>query len=36
MKENYQKVEIEVVRFEALDIVTQSGGIELPDEPIDD
>ena len=35
MKETYQNVEIEVIRFESEDIITTSG-IELPDDPIDD
>ena len=33
MKENYQKIEIEVTRFVAEDIITTSG-IPLPDDPI--
>ena len=36
MKETYQNVEIEVIRFESEDINTTSGGIELPDDPIID
>ena len=36
MKENYQNVEIEIIRFYAEDVITTSGGIELPDDPIDD
>ena len=36
MKENYQNLEIEVTRFGAEDVITTSGGIELPDDPIDE
>lgn len=36
MKENYQNVEIEIIRFDAEDVITTSGGIELPDDPIVD
>ena len=39
MKENYQSLEIEVTRFGAEDVITTSGGrggIELPDDPIDE
>ena len=36
MKENYQNVEIEIIRFDAEDVITTSVGIELPDDPIND
>ena len=38
MKENYQNLEIEVTRFGAEDVITTSGGggIERPDDPIED
>ena len=36
MRENYESVRIEVIRFDAEDVITTSGGgIELPDDPID-
>lgn len=36
MKKAYESIEMEVIRFSAEDIVVTSGGIELPDDPIED
>lgn len=37
MKENYKNVEIEIIRFDTEDVITTSGGgIELPDEELEE
>lgn len=34
MKELYQEAEIEIIRFEAVDIITTSGGDSLDDDEL--
>ena len=32
MKEKYEKAEIEIIEFETEDVITTSGGIDLPED----
>ena len=34
MKKTYQSVEVEVIQFDKEDVITTSGGIDLPDETL--
>ncbi len=33
MKEEYTQAEMEIIRFDNVDIITSSGDYELPDDP---
>lgn len=32
MKEKFEKAEIEIIEFESEDVITTSGGVELPED----